>query len=194
MTDRNRRLFGVLSALTPPGLDSKGPSQAGDLLLTRDVEPPQPGQALGEAPQSDSFGQETRAVVGSSNAETAFAAQGFEEARVEFVADEAIVRSGSVETSELGSWSGLDEAWIGKRTLREQSLLRLISAQEAIRAAVSGGPIVELRASADEGRDSLLPVAAVVEINSSDATAAQSAIRNLKGELSAILSITPCSS
>ena len=51
---------------------------------------------------------------------------------------------------------------------------------------MTDGPIVELRASADERRDSLLPVAAVVEINSSDTKAALAAVGDLKGDLSAI--------
>ncbi len=58
--------------------------------------------------------------------------------------------------------------------------------QDLLRAAVAEGPIVELRASADERRDSLLPVAAVVEISSSDAKAALAAVRSLKAEMNAI--------
>ncbi len=186
MTDRNRRWFGILNALTSQGLDAKEASDSGNLLLAQEVEPPKPDRAVSEAPHSDFLGPETPSVVHSSDAEPAFAAKGFEEARAEFVAHEAVAPSGRIDKGELRSSHGLDEAWIGGRTLREQSLLRLILTQDALRAAVSDGPIVELRASADERRGSLLPIAAVVEINSSDAKAAQAAIRNLKGELNAI--------
>ena len=48
------------------------------------------------------------------------------------------------------------------------------------------GPIVELRASADEKRNSLFPIAATVEVNSSDAKEAQEAVRGLRNDLELI--------
>lgn len=155
-------------------------------MLAQDVEPPPPEQKSAEPLHPDPLPLETCAAdVGSTDAETAFA--GFEDVgRAEYAADEAFLRKAPLAQTEFRFSLGLDEAWIGGRTLREQSLLRLLLAQDPLRAAMTDGPIVELRASADERRDSLLPVAAVVEINSSDTKAALAAVGDLKGDLSAI--------
>ncbi len=45
------------------------------------------------------------------------------------------------------------------------------------------GPIVELRAAADEKRNSLFPIAATVEVNCSGAKQAQEAVRGLRNDL-----------
>jgi hypothetical protein len=111
---------------------------------------------------------------------------GFEEAGAEFVLEGVVVRPPLPEILCLDAVPSLDEAWVGRRTPREQSLLRLILAQEALRVALTEGPIVELRASADDQRDSFLPIASVVEVNAGDAKAAQATVHSLKGELNAI--------
>jgi hypothetical protein len=174
MTDRNKRWFGILGARSPQDL-ANASYDVGNLLAGY-VTPPQPDRNLTE---SDTLTLATSPYPG-------LGAQGFEEARADYVADVSVVATWPRETLQPGPLPNLHEAWIGARTLREQSLLRLMLAQDSIRAAVTEGPVVELRASTGEQRDSLLPVAAVVEINAGDANAAQAAIRRLKSELSAI--------
>ncbi len=181
MTVRYRRWLGNLGARNPQDLVRASPDAgipaAGEVTLAQpDLDLLRPGP-LRPSPF---------ALAGSPDAQTALEAQGFEEARADYVAAEAVIPSSRLETLERRALPSLDEAWIGARTLRDQSLLRLMLAQDSIRVAVTEGAVVELRASTGDQRDSLLPVAAAVEINASDANAAQSAIRNLKSEWSVI--------
>jgi hypothetical protein len=66
-------------------------------------------------------------------------------------------------------------------------LLRFLLAQESLREPLCEGPVIELRASADDDQSSLLPASAVVEINAGDAAEANRAVRQLKGELGVLL-------
>jgi hypothetical protein len=81
--------------------------------------------------------------------------------------------------------AGLDEAWIASLPARDQSLLRLMLKEDAVRAALRG-PIVELRTPLDDSANALLPHAAVISIAASDSGAARASISPLRGELKAI--------
>ncbi len=72
------------------------------------------------------------------------------------------------------------EAWTASLARKEQNLLKFILARSELRAALATDPIVELRASGDSPRRSLLPTSASVEVNSRDAAEAQHAV-NLLG-------------
>ncbi len=84
------------------------------------------------------------------------------------------------------SVEALGESWIASLTRRDRSLLYFILEQDALRAALTEGPVVELRASGDDRPGALLPYSASVEINSRDAGECQVAVRGLSGELRAI--------
>src|SRR5271165_5152642 len=85
------------------------------------------------------------------------------------------------------SLKALDEAWITSLSRRNQSLLKFILAQEAIRTALARGPVVELRASEDADRNKLWPNSAWVEVDSAKAAEALSVVRRLRDGVSAIL-------
>jgi len=93
----------------------------------------------------------------------------------------------STELSKRTSVEALSESWIVSLTRRDRSLLYFILEQDALRAALTEGPVVELRASGDDRVGALLPYSASVEINSRDAGECQAAVRGLSGELRAIL-------
>ena len=76
---------------------------------------------------------------------------------------------------------------IGFLAPRDQNLLTFMLAQAVLRRALGAGPTVELRATADNIRSSLLPTSAVFTVNSGDALQAQTAVRQLAAELSVIL-------
>ncbi len=81
----------------------------------------------------------------------------------------------------------VDDGWFESLSSREQSLLKFILAQDPLQAALAEGPIIELRASGDDLRNSLLPMSASIEVNSANAFAAQTTVRRLKGELNFFL-------
>src|SRR5271166_2394145 len=85
------------------------------------------------------------------------------------------------------SLEALDEAWIASLSRRNQSLLKFILAQGAIRAALARDLVVELGASEDADRNKLLPNSARVEVDSAKAAEALSAVRRVRDGVSAIL-------
>jgi hypothetical protein len=85
------------------------------------------------------------------------------------------------------SGSSPDGQWVGHLTDRERCLVQFVLAQVFLRAPIEEGPAVELRASGDDRRNSLFPMAATVDVNSGDASEALRAIHELKGDLRLIL-------
>src|SRR5208283_3226311 len=81
----------------------------------------------------------------------------------------------------------VDDGWFETLSPREQSLLKFILAQDPLQAALAEGPIIELRASGDDLRNSLLPMSASIEVNSGNAVEAQTIVRKLKGGLNFFL-------
>jgi hypothetical protein len=79
------------------------------------------------------------------------------------------------------------ESWAASLAPREQSLLKFMLDQVSLRRALGEGPIIELRATGDDTRSSLLPTSAVVEISSGDALQAQAVVQRLSGELGVVL-------
>jgi hypothetical protein len=86
-----------------------------------------------------------------------------------------------------GDDSGSDGHGIDQLTCRESCILQFVLAQESLRGAIEEGLAVELRATGDDRRNSLLPTAATVEVNSGDASEALRGVGELKGGLSVIL-------
>jgi hypothetical protein len=80
-----------------------------------------------------------------------------------------------------------DGRWFQQFTDRERRLVQYVLSQESLRDAIDNGLAIELRATGDERRNSLLPAAATVEVNSGDAAEALRAVGELKGGLSVIL-------
>jgi hypothetical protein len=80
-----------------------------------------------------------------------------------------------------------DRRGVGQFTDRERRLVQFVLAQESLRDAIDNGLAVELRATGDERRNSLLPTAATVEVSSGDASDALRVVGELKDGLSVIL-------
>jgi hypothetical protein len=80
-----------------------------------------------------------------------------------------------------------DGASSDQLTDRERRLVQFVLAQDSLRNAIEDGLTVELRASGDDRRNSLFPTAAMVEVNSGDASEALRVVLGLKGDLSVIL-------
>lgn len=91
----------------------------------------------------------------------------------------------AMRRAEDGSSS--DQPWVDQLTVRERHLVQFILAQESLRDAIENGVAVELRATADDRRNSLLPSAATVEVNSGDPAEALRVVGDLKGGLSVVL-------
>ena len=92
------------------------------------------------------------------------------------------------------SLESLDEAWIASLSRRNQSLLKFILAQGAIRAALARDLVVELRASEDADRNKLLPNSARIEVDSAKAAEALSAVRRLRDGVARSSFTTLCNS
>ncbi len=197
MTDREKRWFGIFGALASRG--SQKPALTGARLLADDSGPtlpdsegPQPSRPPEPAevesrPETDALATEPDAEA-EAEAEVEAEAEaevGFEEATTAYVAGPitTVWASHPLEDAETPR---VDETWISAKTLREQSLLRLMLGQQVLRAALVEGPVVELRASAGAEMDALLPVSAAVEVNADDAKAAQAAVRRLDGGVNVI--------
>ncbi len=186
MTDRNKRWFGLLGARISQGVEEKASSAGEPSLLAPVSSDRQPDSHTPETLRPEPLRQEARVGPGAPSAREAYALREVHEPRTEDVLEDEESRfwpHGSIDCQAIPA---LDNAWIEARTPREQSLLRLILTQDVLRAAVTEGPIVELRAAADEKRHSLFPIAATVEINSSDAKQAQEAVRGLRNDLGLI--------
>jgi hypothetical protein len=161
MTDRNRRWLGLFGVRISQGVE-EGPSSDGEkTVLAPDLSKDAPGSHTGKM-------------------------QEIQVAQPGDVLEDEESRFWPREALDCQAIPALDDTWIATRTPREQSLLRLILSQDVLRAAVTEGPIVELRAAADEKRNSLFPIGATVEVNSSDAKQAQEAVRGLRKDLGLI--------
>ena len=79
------------------------------------------------------------------------------------------------------------EAWAASQPLRERSLLTFLLAREELRATLTVGAVIELRASDDQSRKTLLPGSARVEVDSRNAATARAVIRDLPDGLCSIL-------
>ncbi|MGO9419748.1 hypothetical protein [Roseiarcus sp.] len=168
--------------LTSQGFEAKSSSGGERGPLGEAASAPQSDRELTPSLRPEPLQLEAGAGARAPLGEGAFS--GFEHARVDDVVDESAIPKRSPETCEASPT--FDESWIGAQKPREQSLLRLILAQDALRAAAAKGAVVELRAAADEWRGSLLPIAATVTINSGDAEEAQANVGGLKNELNAL--------
>jgi hypothetical protein len=184
MTDRNRSWFGTFGALTSQGFEAKSSSGGEGGPLGETASAPQSDRELTPSLRPEALQLEAGAGARASLGEGAFS--GFEQARVADVVSETAIPKRPPETMDSEASPTLDESWIGAQKPREQSLLRLILAQDALRAAAAKGAVVELRAAADEWRGSLLPIAATVTINSGDAQEAQANVGGLKNELNSL--------
>ncbi len=177
MTDRNKRWFGLLGARISQGVEKKAPSEGENPLLALGLSDPMPGPLTGKTLPKEPPPPAVRVGPGPRSAEKAYAPREALETRTGDVVEDEASRFWPHEISGSEAIPALDNTWIETRTPREQSLLRLILTQDVLRAAVTEGPIVELRAAADEKRNSLFPIAATVEVNCSDAKQAQEAVR-----------------
>ena len=207
MADRKQRWFGMLNGSTLRAPETKpftqtarafltdgGPERpAGDEATERRsgapplaADPPQVEDAspppLAAAPSAEVASPAPPAAPLRS--QEALPAPGFEEAPAEFVTEESSVELWSPAAQQLHEIPSLDGEWIAAKPLREQSLLRLMLTHDAIRSALSDGPVVEVRASADGRLDCLVPFAAAMEVNANDSKEAQRAIRSLKNDIS----------
>ncbi len=181
MTDRNKRWFGVFGARISQGVEAKASSTGEKSLLPSDL-----SDHKSDRHSTQPLRLEAHVGPSGLSAEEAFAALAVQGPRTGYGANDEESRFWPRETIDCEAIPALDNAWIEARTRREQSLLRLILTQDVLKAAVTEGPIVELRASADEKRNSLFPIAAAVEVNSSDAKQAQEAVRGLRNDLGLI--------
>ncbi len=176
MTDPNKRWFGLLGARTSQGVEEGGSSEGEKSPLASGVLDHRP-----DPPATLAGGGH-----GAQGAEEAHALRAVQEPHQGDARADQASRFWPQETIDSEAIPALDAAWIEARTPRERSLLQLILTQDVLKAAVTEGPIVELRASADEKRSSLFPIAATVEVNSSDAKQAHETVRGLRRDLGLI--------
>ena len=186
MTERNKRWFGLLGARISQGVEEKASSADEQSLLAADPSDHKRDLHSTKALRPEPLRLEAHVGPGAQRVEETYAPRGGRGAGTGNVLEDEGRRFWPHETIDCEAIPALDSSWIEARTPREQSLLRLILTQDVLRAAVTEGPIVELRASADEKRNSLFPIAATVEVNSSDAKQAQETICGLRNDLGLI--------
>ncbi len=177
--------------MTPQGIVTKPSTKASKSVLAERLPLLREAQdvvATGDERGSEALGLEAGPVVVSAAISDPVSVAGsFGEARqAEFVAGEASVPEWLPKTVARDIAPDVEDDWLASQPKREQSLARLMLAQDGLRAALAELPVVELRASCDERRSSVFPTSSAVEINSDDARAAQATVRRLKGELNVI--------
>jgi hypothetical protein len=186
MTDRNKRWFGLLDVRISRRVEEKASSAGEKSLLAADLSDHKSDPHSSKPLRPEPMRLSARVGPDALSAEETYAPREVQEARAGDVLKDEESRFWPLETSDCEAMPALDNAWIEARPPREQSLLRLILTQDVLRAAVTEGPIVELRAAADEKRNSLFPIGATVEVNSGDAKQAQEAVRGLRKDLGLI--------
>jgi hypothetical protein len=85
------------------------------------------------------------------------------------------------------SGGALDPSWTASLSRRERALLKLILAEDELPSTLARGAVIELRASGDDSRRSLLPTSTSVKVDSADAAEAQRALEAIDGEVRAII-------
>ena len=122
-----------------------------------------------------------------SSAEAALGPGGLGKMRLDDLADQRENLPRISKPIKRVPFIGIDQAQIKSLPLREQSLLAFMLAQDALRFALTQGPVVELRAKDDELRASPMAASASLKIGTRDAAEAQAAVGGLNDELGLIL-------